>query len=982
VSGTWVLPGDPGALAPMPGPRYRAPFGMHKGRFFVLGGDDAVYNTRDTVFAYDFALNSWETLTPLSFGAYAQGSQAASVGDWLYFDGPPWGAGFARYNPDTGVTEILANPVGSYGQFGCIAFGGKIYRGLGNHNGPVVFDPDTLTWSVAPGTSPYAWSETGNALAVQGDGILVMRAGYAGNTQHYNPTTGVWTLLPDVPSYRRCPALAVLASGALVAVGGLAPITITTLPTGAEAWTDEVAPAVPPMMDFAWAAVNNKIYIFGGEDDDSWDVMATGMLFTPDDVAPVYVPAELPVTVDITYPWDVVEASVEVSLSSAGEHADMLVAFAIGRQEIADVSVQLNTPAAPSAVDDVIEAIYDEDDPSLIVVPGVDIERQHVAIDGCDRYGFNWAFGDGVSGTVGGYGALADPSAVGIGVPHLETSLPLSYSWERGGEIDASREYESATRIAAEQTRLDELIPKDPALDSIMTGREMLSADDERYAADAELCNAAALRIRCSDAAGELKSIQQAVLPTRLALARQAAAAAGLSLNVAEGSGLPFLHDPVDLDYTTKGRYAGEVFNEMLATSGSPIYYAAGVVFVDGRGLPSATHGAPDVDDATLFGDGSATQVSVSVTRNSSPIQDPFEPGYVDPDEPQLNDFLDKCDDNGDVETAENVELAWTEKSGAGFEYTEIDVAITKADGNVTEETRVKRAWRVVGTSTFQTIRHFGEVERATKTFTYLACCPGAMATSTEIVYAAKVFDQAPGGGGDDASAAGEDAHRWFALMPNWYLHSERSVSQRWHAEGWLRSRREVGRVFDGFEFLDDGVTRMVRATYSESHRTEVNSPIGGGVWHQAITMSETVLVPIRELSRNEDDEWVNVIVGSNRSLATNSYTVMTDGAPPTVSCGDPCDETCEDKQQRLYDEAHAAWERERTLNAARRLNSPDYRLTQQFTFPDHRLVELGSRVTTSRGEALVARVTWSGTGPRAGSPSRTTTVETWSQLP
>lgn len=384
-----------------------------------------------------------------------------------------------------------------------------------------------------------------------------------------------------------------------------------------------------------------------------------------------------------------------------------------------------------------------------------------------------------------------------------------------------------------------------------------------------------------------------------------------------------------------------------------------------------------------------------------------------DPPEPALGDYQQECEDlygegvdeetdplwtgfdagdGGDStwETRSGGALAWTVRSGGGYGYTEVSNRVVKRGGLVVSETQTTRGWRRTPSGW-----QFTTLETNSRQHSYVPCCPDALASTVETVRVASTFDQAPGATDETLGSASGDAVTWWNLMPGMYLQSLRRIENEWHAEGWLRSRTESARTFDGFDFIEtaagNATIRTVRLEYNIDARTERNVPIGRGMWHQAVTTRETVHVPVREL-RPGPEGIESEVVGSNRATATSSYVIVTDQAPPTVSCGavrNPCSELgiitdplldCLEDAEDRFGRDHRDWRDIISDRDARRRNEPLTKLVQSFTWSEHRPdVRVGQIVQTTRGPGIIARVTWSGAGPRTGTPQRTTTAEVWS---
>lgn len=625
-------------------------------------------------------------------------------------------------------------------------------------------------------------------------------------------------------------------------------------------------------------------------------------------------------------------------------------------------------------------------------------------MSGFDRYQFGYSANGALQGSVT---RLHDgePIEPPTDVPFLE-AFKESAEWARDGEVATAREYYSATAEALNEP-LSELMPV-KAIEELLSDRVKTRLDEEgnpiRWPLDADLCEGDWPDPCDEEAKAAREAALAALLPSRMQLALAAAQGVGVTLAVHGLTAVPHHDQAVDHAYRTEDKTAMAVISDMLLRGDAPYVIMPGAMVVFGDGLPVGTGFAAPAAHAPggFWVDSAVDQGGVTVTR-SAPI--------VDPSPPVLQDFLDDlCSDpedpDGNFETAYSGILAWTERAGLAPSnpwdppdpnYRETTTYIVKTAGRITSETRYVYGYQFTPDGHVYT-----QIERYSAVFTYSTCCPEALVGISENTWVAKQFDQAPGVGGENAGVPSEEAVAFWNAMPNEYLESSRSVTQLWHAEGWLRMRMERGTKFDGFEFstevnesgqwfFEDTTTYEARPTYSPSSRTERNVPVGGGVWMQHVSTIETINVPMRELVRVPNPDGppgattlVNEIVGSQRSASTNSYTVMTDQAPPTVSCNtDPCPEaTCEDRAAKEYAEALVKWQEGVDVNAARRLNNPEQVLVQRFTWNGHHQLRVGDIVSTTRGVARVMSVSWSGENPRSGSPGRSTSAEAHSALP
>ncbi len=989
----WFGPGNTDfEPAPLPAARDGFAFASDGARLYVLGGWNAGYlATQATVYAYDPLTNAWATLTDLS-AAIESYARAVVHGGYIYF--VTTAGDFRRYSIAGGVTESLVAS-GVIGAHGLALIGDTIYHGLSTPT-PRAYDLLTPGWSAAPGTSPIATAQQYAAIAEHGETVVIAGGQASGSTAltwRYTPSRAAWEALPNLPAAIVWPAATVYRNRwTLVGgeVGGVANANAYALLETGDGWetltptlaTATAAPAV--------GTVFGRLFAAGGYGYVAADAVADhAMLGTALN--------ELDASVDVVHSGiPLAEAFLPVSADIIGgtaAHADLTVILRGVKTAAADLIVTVDTTEA--AVDPVgwTPPVPSAGTAETIATPGAMTPRVAMTLGAIDQYDFTHALGSGVIGGATAFGAAASPVAP-ADVPGIDDVGALSSAWARDADVSRSRAYESATRALLEATLLAELNPVDEALEAIEGGRPVVIGEPgaRLHPLDAVLCEDTDYLTLCGPdgVRDTVKDVIDDELPTRREIVQAAATAAGVAVSIAAGTGAPGLDQKVGRDYRTEGRSALDVIAEMALAGGALHWFLPDALVIDGRPLPVAADGAPDVTAAGFWFDGGVASGDVSVIETTI---------EADPVEPLIADYLAECDpvtegggstdlQGSTFETAFSGTLAWTERSGAGYEYREVANALTKAGGRVTEEVRTTHGWRRTPTGWQYTM-----LEQHRISHTYLRCCPEALAQSIETVYVAKSFDQAPGFS-DGLSAQGEEAIAWWNLMPNWYLHSRRTVDQVWQAEGWLRTRVESGRVFDGFEFEDQtldggGQIRRVKTTYSDTGRSESNVPIGRGLWHQSVAVKDMVLTPIRQVRVGEGGALVSEIVGSNRTAAVNTYTLVTDQAPPTVSCGDanPCadedGETCADQQTATWQEDHDAWQREVDLLNARRVMAPARKLVQSFAWNGHYPnVRVGARVVTSRGEGVVVRVSWNGSGPRTGTPGRSTSAEVWSALP
>jgi hypothetical protein len=1012
MAARWYGPADADFTPAAPPTLTEGPaYAVHQNRLFLIGGYDAAWAYQSVVQSYDWSTNTWTTHTalPIPVASYVRG---VSVGDWIYFecwDDLNWY--FRRYNPDTGVTEALA--VSLANEHGLAVIDGVIYQGIASPT-PYSYDIATDTWTAITG-SPVVSPLTYGGV-VEHDGSIIAAGGGAASLSvwRYTPSINKWDQLPDLPDGADNNVLAV-ARGVIVFIGGYSDGSWTTATTAAwvldetlTAWASALPRSVP-VGGGGGGTVGERIVTAGGTNSTTAALETgthlLGHAMNSVDAVFEIEDAEAGPKADAT-----LELQFEIS-GGPGAFAELELLIPIPDATIANLLIEFPIPEVTAAGDTLpVPGLGDPESPAILA-PGTPTERTLHSMGGSDRYQFGHAVNGAVQGSVTRLhdGVAATPPT---DIPFLE-GYTESAEWARDNEVSIAREYYSTTAEQLDEP-LPELMPADD-IEAILRGRNKAPTDAEgnpiRWPLDADLCDGDWPEPCDEEAKAETEAAIDALLPTRMALALRAAKAAGVKLIVDGMTTIPGDDDKVEHAYRTEDKGALAVIGDMLLRGGAPYVITPGAMIIFGSGLPVGSGFAgPDVHTpaGSLWADGNTDQGGVIVSRNA-PI--------VDSAAPVLQDFLDDlCGDaedaNDNFETAYSGRLVWQERSGYSsgpFEiddpdYRETTTYIVKSGGRITAEDRYVKGYQRMppGEGRFGTDYRFTTIERYHARFYYSPCCPEALVRTEERTYVVKQFDAAPGSedvGGE--GVASEDAVGFFEAMPQEYLESSRVITQRWHAEGWLRIRSESGTKFDGFEFSsetttglgdyrNESVTRYsVALTYSPSSRSERNVPIGGGVWMQHITTSETMDVPKREVVSIPDpggptgSRFVTEITGSQKATATNSYTVMTDQAPPTVSCKGDCPEaTCEEQAAKEYAEALEKWQEQVDINAARRLNAPEGVLVQRFSWNGHHLLQVGDVVTTSRGEGRIMSVSWSGESARTGQPGRTTSAEVHSALP
>src|SRR5690606_30197455 len=78
--------------------------------------------------------------------------------------------------------------------------------------------------------------------------------------------------------------------------------------------------------------------------------------------------------------------------------------------------------------------------------------------------------------------------------------------------------------------------------------------------------------------------------------------------------------------------------------------------------------------------------------------------------------------------------------------------------------------------------------------------------------------------------------------------------------------------------------------TYKVQARTETYAPVGRGMWYVNVTVTDAAQLPVDDGTTPTLD-----VVGSHWGDIVNSWTQVTDQAPPSVTCGEPGVDPCSD---------------------------------------------------------------------------------------
>ena len=920
------------------------------GLLWILGGWGPGWSVETAVRTFDPIANTWTARTSMGASPWFDGQAAAHVGRTVYLQG---NNGFYSYDLDTGAWATLTDPPGgNASQQDLAAVGGLVYNKLVDTTNACVYNPATDSWSsITPWPTRVAEGGFGHGMSVTvGNLIYVYWQGFLAS---YDPATDSWTDLATHDAARAVEHTNIVhVDGVLHLIGG------ESVATGAEAafhstytiatdtWAVETSlptarygPAV--------GVIDDRIFVVGGEDGsgllDEHDAWAD----TPP-AAPVSATlgvtldtasqASLAVTLDVGWDPEVVLPVHLSTDSSDAANAVLKVAMNTGVTPSATLAVHVGTanPAgetlSPTGGTEVHGNLGGEPaagaEITNVTFTGVDSECAADQATGTVRE----AFGQGRVGEVEVVGTVDLTGVDSVRLRHTTASIdgtvreydatyqleanPYGMSWRREAGIPMSSVVTRDVLDVLADTVLDELVPA-PA--------------DQQSIDDASLYNLDQL-LDCasSDAETAADSIGS-TLPARLDLARQAAAEAGFSIVVL--GNVPNMDEPVDEDYRTEDRTAREVVADLLEDANPRTWARGRTVWIDARDL-AATGGSSSV--ATFIDACDAAADSVSWRDEA-----PDDPGP----EPVLAEYLEECSidagSGGTFETFDDDTYSWWEANGAGDDYADVLHNITKADGHVTHESEVERSYYRGDILD----RVFGPTTRTERWHTYHSCCPDALVRTTETITQRKTIEDLQHFTSilDDEDAITEDDTGYspygdvlptttteeaiWDAIPSWYTQKRTRVYQSWHAEGWLKTRTEVTREFDGMLAIPQAgggpnPSYDVSLLYKDARRQQTYIPVGNGLWRIHTTVRTTQQRPIYEPVNPDavegDEDYGEVELTDVRSVrVSNNYTEITDQSPPSVSCDD---EDCETRRTREWTLDHAVWTARQQLGRAKRV--------------------------------------------------------------
>lgn len=981
----WFGPGDalyvPGGL---PTGISAAASCVYDGRLWLFGGYADDWGTvLDTVYVYDPLTSEWELHGTLTAPDYFY-SRATVIDGVFYMVGND---AAHSYDPAWAYADVIPLPAAgaAYG-YDIVAFDGLAYWGLSSL-APEVYDPAADAWTATVANPELSADEPGaQSVAVDGDGIYVVREAAL---DHYDPSADSWTTLTAPPaataaSYRAAGLLA----GAVIIAGGFATDAITDAASydiATDAWTS-IDPLVEARSAVGSGVLYDGLFVAGGE---TGATLLDSVEFYADAPPPFFV-AELDISYRMTWPLESIleltwttgrladaDAGAVLSLlhtTSTGDEAELFIVHDPVPDEVvsdAPLSMPIDTGTIQEQVGSGVTASLEREGdghPSAGSVTLATVEA--LAGDGgwrrraVHRRTASAPYGRGAQTRDGGVPVhtLTTPNP---GDELNEAILPELVRIAVQGKDGWS--YEVAGSVGA--GAVASLYPLDAPL-----GFGMASIDD---------CEAK------KRAAEEPYGRQ-----TRMQIAKAAAAHAGVSLIVL--GTIPNAHRYVEEDYRTEGQSAASVISAMLFASGPRVWYAPGAIYVDGRtfsGGAGSTDPTSFVPAAALAADGASWQ---------------DQPGSSQP-EPKLEDYTEDCErtkegdeegGDGTFETFESGTYDWTERSGSRRsggtsmatsggtdtlpDYEETYHSITKENGRVTDELEETKAYYLTAARK----RHFGVVSRSTVKNEHHPVCPEALILREEKTMRRKTYDDLS----RFSAEAGQDSSHlpWsypgqqelLESVPHWFAESGVVVEQEWHAEGWLKSRIETTRELDGmiatanYDLEESLIDYSVTLVYRKEIRKESYIPIGNGLWRTSTIVHSNIRQPIFEplnpdAQIGEEEYGQLITTGAAMMPTTNTYNVITDQAPPSISCADRCDEDgdpydkCIEDATEQWEIDHADWAASEAHNAPKRV----WNIETNRLYPSVRVGQL-------LGGGFVAGVTHDSDGV-----SGRTSIEVWEWL-
>lgn len=368
----WYGPGDADFTPAPPPTLVDGPvYATQNGRLFLIGGYDAVWAYTNVVQSFDWSTNAWTIHTALdrTVASYTRG---VSVGDWIYFE--CWddlNYYFLRYNPDTGVTEELADSIANLHSMS--ALDGVIYHGIASPT-PHSYDIATDTWTAITG-SPVVDDLYGGGV-IEHDGSIISAGGgmpFTNAAWRFVPGANRWDQLPDLPGVRMSPVLSVYR-GLLVCIGGYAssgPWVPTELVSVLNAHMDTWQAGLPlpaPIAFGGGGAVGGRVVCAAGLDDAG--ALAAGTHILGHEMSSVDVAFE--VDTDDLGPKAAASLVLQFEVDGGpGAVADLRLLIPVPAVTIANLLMSFEVPALAAEGDAMpVPALGDPEADDHILTPG------------------------------------------------------------------------------------------------------------------------------------------------------------------------------------------------------------------------------------------------------------------------------------------------------------------------------------------------------------------------------------------------------------------------------------------------------------------------------------------------------------------------------------------------------------------------------------------------------------------------------------
>lgn len=301
-AGTWST------VAAMPTARDRlAAVAGADGMIYAIGGVSST-GASNAVEAYDPMTDSWTTRAPMPTARFelaavlgSDGRIYAIGGDYADITDPGHSIIAEAYDPATNTWQELPSlPVGR-DNLAVAADGTGLIYAIGGYDGTTAqvlgsvatWKPGDASWATSPDMLTTARDMHG--AATLGDGRIYvvggehgLAAGEIGAFEYYQPGASGWHTLAAMPTPRKALAVAPLGA-ALYAIGGsrynstgmrFTPI-VEVYDASAHAWS-QVASLPSGRFDHAAVALAGKIYVLGGELEQTNARTAIVEVFTPD----------------------------------------------------------------------------------------------------------------------------------------------------------------------------------------------------------------------------------------------------------------------------------------------------------------------------------------------------------------------------------------------------------------------------------------------------------------------------------------------------------------------------------------------------------------------------------------------------------------------------------------------------------------------------------------------------------------------------